>query len=70
MCNIQINLKVDPNSGKKNLFNKLSKAQGLKQVLNEQKRADVDRFPRRVGWWRENRGAKSVVRQPSCRFRR
>ena len=35
LCNIQINLKVDPNSGKKNLFNKLSKAQGLKQVLNE-----------------------------------
>lgn len=35
MCNIQINLKVDPNSGKKNLFNKLSKSQGLKKVLNE-----------------------------------
>ena len=35
LCNIQINLKVDPNSGKKNLFNRLSKTQGLKQVLNE-----------------------------------
>ena len=35
MRNIQTNLKVDPNSGKKNLFNKLSKAQGLKKVLNE-----------------------------------
>ena len=35
LCNIQINLKVDPNSGKKNLFNKLSKSQGLKKVLNE-----------------------------------
>lgn len=26
---------MDPNSGKKNLFNKLSKSQGLKKVLNE-----------------------------------
>jgi len=35
LCNIKINLKLDPNSGKKNLFNKLSKAQALKKVLNE-----------------------------------